>query len=230
MAQNYKKILEDSLSKFNKGTHFYGRFYSIISFPFTVLLIKLKFSPNFITLISILLGITGSLFFLKYSLILAIVLYELSVILDYCDGSVALFTKRTSKFGAWFDHIGDRVILGLLVICISIGLFLKYNSYLPLILGFVFLAIKTLRDYNELYVNSVSVYKETTQSAKNELKNKFGFLSTIVEFVLDLLSLLLPFIMLFNFTIIIYFFIICIISESIRISVDLVFTGKKFYK
>jgi len=224
----YKEILETSKQKFTKQ-HFYGRFYSRISIPFTIALIKLRFSPNFITSISLLLSLISSIAYVKYSIITAIVLFELGVILDYSDGAVAVYIKKASKFGAWFDHIGDRVVLRLIIIGICIGVFLKYNSPLILILGFIMLAIKTLRDYNEVYVNMASDYKDTTQAAKNTLKNKFGFLSTTAEFILDLQFFALPFIPLFNLTTIISFFSIYIATELARIIFDLICTGKKFY-
>ncbi len=224
----YKEILETSKKKFTKQ-HFYGRFYSRISIPFTIALIKLRFSPNFITSISLLLSILSGIFYINYNVLLALILFQLAVILDYSDGAVAVFIKKTSKFGAWFDHIGDRVALRFVIIGICMGVFLKYNSPLILILGFIMLAIKTLRDYNEVYVNMASDYKETTQSAKNSLKNRFGFLSTAAEVILDLQFFVLPFIPLFNLTIILYFFLIYIATELARIMLDLICTGKKFY-
>ncbi len=227
MNMSYKTILENSFSKYTKK-HFYAKFYSIISLPFTILFLKLRFNPNLVTSISWILGILSSIAYLRYNILFAIILFELSEILDYSDGSVAVFTNKTSKFGAWFDLIGDRITFRLLVIGISIGVFLKYNEPIILILGFIMLSIKTMRDYNELYVNSVSNYWKTTQSAKSMLKDKLGYLSVIVEFGLDLMTFALPFIALFNFNIILYFFSVYLFTEVVRITADLLSTGRSF--
>lgn len=225
MKINYKEILKNSYNKYTKK-HFYGRFYSTISLPFIILFLKLKFSPNLITSFSLILGILSGIAYVRYSVLFAIILFELSVILDYSDGNVAIFTNRTSKFGAWFDLTVDRIIFSLFVICMSIGIFLKYNEPIILILGFIIIAIKTMRDYNELHINSTSSYRETTQSIKNTFKSKFGYLPLIAEFVLDLMTFAFPFIVLFNFTIILYFFSIYLFTEVVRITADLFFTGK----
>jgi len=223
----YKKILENSLNKYTKN-HLYGKLYSTISYPFTILLIKLRFGPNLVTSISFIAGILSSIAYIRYSSLLAIILYQLSVILDYSDGSVAVFTNKTSKFGAWFDLAVDRIIFRLFIISLSIGIFLRYDEPIILVLGFLITAIKTMRDYNELYTNSTIGYKETIQSTKDNLKNKIGHLSVIIAFIFDLMTFVIPFIILFNFTIILYFFSFYLFIEVVRITAELLFTGKNF--
>ncbi|MBN1223449.1 MAG: CDP-alcohol phosphatidyltransferase family protein [Candidatus Aminicenantes bacterium] len=73
-----------------------------------VLFIKLKFSPNTLTVLALLLGLGSGVFFGMEHPIWAAGLLILCGIFDILDGMVAVKTMRTTVFGAIFDSTLDR--------------------------------------------------------------------------------------------------------------------------
>lgn len=66
-----------------------------------------KFSPNFITSITVVLSSLGIYFFIKKQYELAAICYLLSYFYDCVDGYHARRKKMESKFGDYYDHITD---------------------------------------------------------------------------------------------------------------------------
>ena len=83
-----------------------------LSKPLSALAIKLRMSPNLVTIISFIVGVAAALSFAqgaRWALILGALLLQLSLILDCVDGEVARATHRFSVIGAWLDASTDRV-------------------------------------------------------------------------------------------------------------------------
>ena len=80
-----------------------------ISKVFTRAALNLKLKPNFVTVISFLVGVFAAIEFSRSNYISGAVLLQLSLILDCVDGEVARYTKQFSRFGAWLDALSDRV-------------------------------------------------------------------------------------------------------------------------
>ena len=83
-----------------------------LSKPLSSLAIRLRMSPNLVTLISFIVGVAAALSFaqgVRWALILGAFLLQLSLILDCVDGEVARATRRFSVIGAWLDASTDRV-------------------------------------------------------------------------------------------------------------------------
>ena len=83
-----------------------------LSKPLSSLAIRLRMSPNLVTLISFIVGVAAALSFAqgaRWALILGAFLLQLSLILDCVDGEVARATRRFSVIGAWLDASTDRV-------------------------------------------------------------------------------------------------------------------------
>lgn len=79
----------------------------------TRLFVKAGWSPNAITIVSILVGFLAAGFFAHGAYLSGIVgalLFQLSAIVDCCDGDVARLTFRESRFGEQLDLIGDNVV------------------------------------------------------------------------------------------------------------------------
>lgn len=71
------------------------------------------FTPNQITLFSLILGLVSAIFFLKgdhLSLVLGAVAMELSFVFDCVDGKIARLKKTGTQFGAYWDFIQDRLV------------------------------------------------------------------------------------------------------------------------
>ena len=115
-----------------------NRKFSRILTPF---FIKLGISPNAITIISMLIGLGGAACFAVGSYKLGIIgalLFQLSVIVDCCDGEVARLTFTESPFGQELDIIADNVVHMASFAGIAWGGYLQgpwQHSLLPLVLG-----------------------------------------------------------------------------------------------
>jgi hypothetical protein len=103
------------------------------AYPFAVLLNKLHLSPNQIT--------TQSLVFSILAFIALIyddgwfwfsIFWGLSVLLDFCDGTVARMANKVSKSAFRYDHMSDLFKLSL----IFLGAGLRYDDYLVWALAF----------------------------------------------------------------------------------------------
>jgi 1L-myo-inositol 1-phosphate cytidylyltransferase / CDP-L-myo-inositol myo-inositolphosphotransferase len=79
----------------------------------TRLFLNLRFSPNAVTTLSIALGLIAAAAFARGSYasgILGALLFQLSAIVDCCDGEVARLTFSESRLGAQLDLIGDNLV------------------------------------------------------------------------------------------------------------------------
>ena len=107
----------------------------------TRLFLKLRWTPNTITIVSMVVGLAAAGFFFpgswEFSLIGAL-LFQLSVIVDCCDGEVARLTFSESKFGQELDIWADNVVHIAIFSGIACGAYLQGPwelTPLPLILG-----------------------------------------------------------------------------------------------
>ncbi len=108
---------------------------------FTRLFLKLRWTPNAITMLSMMIGLVAAGFFIPGSWELALVgalLFQLSVIIDCCDGEVARLTFSESKFGQELDIWADNVVHIAIFAGIACGAYLQgpwEQTLFPLILG-----------------------------------------------------------------------------------------------
>lgn len=103
-----KEEFFDSWSALHGGAKVSGivRGWLTISFVIAKLLAALRISPNFMTLLGVLLAAGMALSPLS---VLAIFLLVLSLIADGVDGSLAILTSKSSKWGSALDSVADRV-------------------------------------------------------------------------------------------------------------------------
>ena len=107
----------------------------------TRLFLKLRWTPNVITMVSMVVGLAAAGFFVPGSWEFALIgalLFQLSVILDCCDGEVARLTFSESKFGQELDLWADNVVHIAIFAGIACGAYLQgpwEQTLLPLILG-----------------------------------------------------------------------------------------------
>ncbi len=103
--------------------------------------LRLGWSPNTITVLSMIVGLLAAALFVPGSFELALlgaVLLQLSVIIDCCDGEVARLTFSESKFGQELDIWADNIVHIVLFAAIACGAFLHgpwEHTHLPLLLG-----------------------------------------------------------------------------------------------
>ena len=120
-------MLSENREKFKKIEIKTGEFFS-----------KLGPTPNQYTLISLFFAILAFYFLVKIDLILALIFFLLATILDFIDGTVARFTQRETKKGAYLDTICDRYVEGIILLGF---LFLPLKGFFLLPAGiWIFLA------------------------------------------------------------------------------------------
>ena len=75
-------------------------------------LVRTPITPNMVTLVTFLTGLAGAWFVMGgtyWTVLLGAILFQVSSILDGCDGEVAVLTFRESKYGSWLDTITDNL-------------------------------------------------------------------------------------------------------------------------
>ena len=108
---------------------------------FTRLFLSLGLSPNMITMVSMVCGLISAGFFAFGSYqfgIIGALLFQLSVVIDCCDGEVARLTFSESPFGQELDIWADNVVHMAIFSGIASGAYLHgpwEGMHLPLILG-----------------------------------------------------------------------------------------------
>ncbi len=107
----------------------------------TRMFLKLRWTPNVITMLSMVVGLVAAVFFIPGSWELALIgalLFQFSVIIDCCDGEVARLTFSESKFGQELDIWADNVVHMAIFAGIACGAYLQgpwEQTFLPLVLG-----------------------------------------------------------------------------------------------
>ena len=82
------------------------------STPLTALALRMRLTPNQISVFSLFVGLAAALCFATGSwggLLAGALLMQASLIIDCVDGEVARFTRTFSDLGAWIDASSDRV-------------------------------------------------------------------------------------------------------------------------
>ncbi|RDY26344.1 CDP-alcohol phosphatidyltransferase family protein [Romboutsia weinsteinii] len=100
-------------------------------------LLKLKLTPNNVTLLALLLGISTSIFIYFDMNIVAVIVLWLSGYLDAVDGAMARRSNTSSSFGTLLDIVSDRVVelsmilvLGLMFVDVRFNLIILTASIL----------------------------------------------------------------------------------------------------
>lgn len=97
------------------------------AYPFSFVLHKLGFSPNQITTLSTISAILAAIFLmLGCYKVWFLVFWTVSILLDFCDGTVARMSDNISKTAFRYDHMSD--IFKIFVIMLAAGIY--YNNLL----------------------------------------------------------------------------------------------------
>ncbi len=79
-------------------------------------LVKLRLTPNQVTVLALLLGVAAGVCVALQAYLVAGVLLALSGLMDVLDGTVARLTKKSSKLGAFWDMVFDRLVESAIVL------------------------------------------------------------------------------------------------------------------
>ncbi|MDA3892343.1 MAG: CDP-alcohol phosphatidyltransferase family protein [Salinivirgaceae bacterium] len=160
----------------------------IIASPLSKLFVKLRVTPNVITIGSIIFAILAFIaLIVDDSYIYFTVFWALSLYLDFCDGTVARMTGRINKTAFRFDHMSD--IFKISIVLIGAGI--HYNTFIIWLLSiaatFVFLYTMILNHDIGAYKKLKSVIDEQNSvSNRNVEEKKVGLGSKIKKSVIIL--------------------------------------------
>ena len=118
MINNYfaqvQLIKEQSGSKYqyNKNSFFeyLFRYISLYTTPFFILI---RFSPNTVSLLSLIFGILSFFSIVVGNISISILFIFFSIIVDYTDGNLARYLSKTSFFGRFIDGVIDIFVITL---------------------------------------------------------------------------------------------------------------------
>ena len=126
---------------------------------FTWAAVRLRITPNQITLISFAIGLLSAYEFSRgdfWSIFTGALLLQLSIIVDCVDGELARYTRRFSQLGAWLDAITDRIKEYLVFFGLAYGAARDGRDlWIPAMAMIVFQAVRHLSDYNFARINKV---------------------------------------------------------------------------
>ena len=154
-----------------------------ISKGFTRVALNFKLKPNFITVVSFLVGVLAAIEFSRSNYISGALFLQFSLILDCVDGEVARYTKQFSRFGAWLDALSDRVkeFMAIGGLAYSVQGPVK-NIWLLATLALILQTVKHLSDYDftavreslEVKVKPIPLTQKADGLAPRKLRKKSG--------------------------------------------------------
>lgn len=137
----YHQLKEISIVKTLRGGMLAGHICRILSPYFSVWFIKHKVIPNKITILMIIFGIVGSIFFILpyvWSKIVGYLFWFLWFTMDLSDGEVARYTKQFSKYGTEMDYMAHLIDHPFMNIALWLT-FLSQNRFNPNFLALIFI-------------------------------------------------------------------------------------------
>ena len=142
------------------------------------LLIRTPVTPNQVTIISLVIGIVAAVFFSHgayTSTIIAGVFYFISTVFDQCDGEVARLKHMETEFGRKLDILVDDMANAVIVIGITIAVYLKMDSVLVIIAGFLAMTGISISLLLTTYFSKDSKKDTGTKEMLDKLNNKDFF-------------------------------------------------------
>ena len=146
---------------------------------------KIPISPNTWTLISLIIAIFGFYALYSKNLLIGIILFSISGLMDAIDGAVAQHRNKKTHLGSYLDGITDRVVEALLLI--GLMFFKIPDLYIP---GYIWLTIllffgSTMTSFAKAYAD----HKKTI--TVNKIKKMNGLLERTERILLIITGMLL---------------------------------------
>ena len=137
--------------------------------PCSAILVKLPITPNQITTASLLLGVTGGIFFISSNFetqLIGSFIFFLSYILDNCDGEVARYKNLTSSFGEEFDTFVDWIVHAFFFVTLGYGTSLETENLIWLWVGLIASAGATINYFLVTFILKFKDCEDQTHGAK----------------------------------------------------------------
>jgi phosphatidylglycerophosphate synthase len=190
------KLKKEEIIKYSDFISNY--FYQQIAFFLTQRLYTTKITPNQITFISLLLGLSSAIETYFGHKIAAIVLLNLSFILDCVDGQLARAKNKSSSFGMWLDNISDRVVENSILLALVLQSekieFIKAVTFL-IFLNMFYAYMSDIAIYQNIRYRKLNFYEKIIFSPLYFISRSMiiPMLSILILFPMEVVWLLLIF-------------------------------------
>jgi phosphatidylglycerophosphate synthase len=148
-----------------------------ITYPLSMLLNYFKIKPNTISFISLLFCFFSLFFIINHNSFLFSFFWMMSILLDFCDGTVARLSNIKSNFRFNIDHYLDLFKISLVILFFSID----FNDKLIWLISFLFIL---LLFFNEIIIsdltNNITINLITELKPKNNIYIYIKSLYTIL--------------------------------------------------
>lgn len=193
----YREIRRDYQHKFSWNTVFVSLYTTLLSPFVTKFLLKLKLTPNKMTVLMIISGILGGISFaipgIAYKII-GLIFIHLWFILDCSDGEAARITKRFSKFGTEIDyaaHVIDHPVILFGFMCALCQADMGICNHIWIVLLFSVIAVydlvfRSMATFGHIYNIKMSDLKNKTEVKSNSYKDVIRFFINILAHVPNL--------------------------------------------
>ena len=152
-------------------------FMYLIAYPVVCFFVKLKFSPNFVTLLSFIFCILSCFYLLNNNQNNFLLFWTFSYILDYVDGTLSRLKNIKRNSALRIDHTSDLVKIVLVLLSIAV----YYQDSKLWILSFLSVSFflfysnlnSDLRTVKSIHGNSFKEYNKTVSDSQKFTINKF---------------------------------------------------------
>ena len=131
-------------------------------------------------LVSIVAGLCFSLGVYLYTVVGAVLL-QLSFILDMCDGELARYKNKCSKFGAWLDKVFDRLSEFSIFCGICVGVYRYSHNPRIWVLGLTTIFTLSLLNYSSDILGSLSSAGKLLRSNSAKKVNRFLGIKKLIK-------------------------------------------------
>ncbi|MHA1231432.1 MAG: NTP transferase domain-containing protein [Candidatus Helarchaeota archaeon] len=183
-----KKLLLSKLKKKSDGpiSRYLNR---PVSMRITQKLVKYNITPNQISLLSFILAIIGSIFFLSggyFNLVAGALLAQFASIIDGCDGEIARLKMMASDFGGWFDAVLDRYADAFLLFGLTYYIYTIFPGFLTLFIGFLAIIGSFMNSYTADKYDGLMKQKLGNKSAYFRLGRDVRIIILLIGILLNL--------------------------------------------
>ena len=153
-----------------------------MSYPYSYLFMKLKFTPNFVTLISILLCGAACFFLINSHVEYFIISWLISILFDFCDGTLARMTKNTRTSLFRYDHMTDLVKFSAIILSVAIYFDNTYYWIISFICSFLYMYYSILdHDVVNLVLNRVNKEESLSGDKNIRMRDKYKVVNFITN-------------------------------------------------
>jgi len=167
-----------------------------------VLFYKLRFiSPNFVTVLSFLIGVFSAFLLLNGNYVFAGIVYWFSWVFDLVDGELARLKGKASKFGAWLDGILDRIRELIILIAISVVIYINEPSLFVMVLSILAIISTLFWRHSALFTKVKFNVEDSKPKDQKPIEVDVAIQNLVISVLIifnQLVVLLLLFAVLFN--------------------------------